>query len=84
VANLTPVPREGYRVGLPEGGRWREVLNTDGAEWGGSGVGNMGGVEAEEFPWHGRSHSALMTLPPLGVLWFTRDVTTNSSPGSVS
>ena len=71
VANLTPVPRYGYRIGLPAGGRWQEVLNSDAEEWGGSGVGNLGGVEAEEYPWHGRDHSAPLTLPPLGVLWLS-------------
>jgi 1,4-alpha-glucan branching enzyme len=70
VMNLTPIPREGYRVGLPRGGRWREVLNTDAQQYGGSGVGNFGGVDAEDLPWHAQSHSAAMTLPPLGVLWF--------------
>ena len=68
--NLTPVPREGYRVGLPRGGRWREVLNTDAEIYGGSGVGNFGGVDAEELAWHGQQHSAALSLPPLGVLWF--------------
>jgi 1,4-alpha-glucan branching enzyme len=70
VMNLTPVPREGYRVGLPHGGRWREVLNTDAEIYGGSGVGNLGGVDAEELAWHGQQHSAAMSMPPLGVLWF--------------
>jgi len=70
VMNLTPVPRDGYRVGLPRGGRWREVLNTDAEVYGGSGVGNLGGVDAEELPWHGQQHSAALSLPPLGVLWF--------------
>jgi 1,4-alpha-glucan branching enzyme len=69
IANMTPVPRENYRVGLPTAGRWREVLNTDGAEWGGSGVGNSGTIEAEAEPWHGLSASAVVTLPPLAVLW---------------
>ena len=71
VANLTPVPRYDYRIGLPSGGRWREVLNTDAGEWGGSGVGNLGGVDAEPSRWHGRPYSAGLTLPPLGVLWLT-------------
>jgi 1,4-alpha-glucan branching enzyme len=71
VANLTPVVREGYRVGLPGEGRWTEVLNTDAAAYGGSNVGNLGGVDAEDRPWHGQQWSAEMTLPPLGVLWFT-------------
>ncbi|MDY7104189.1 MAG: 1,4-alpha-glucan branching protein GlgB [Actinomycetota bacterium] len=69
VANLTPVPRHGYRIGLPEAGRWLEVLNTDDSRFGGSGVTNGGTVEAEELAWHGCAHSAVMTLPPLGVVW---------------
>jgi 1,4-alpha-glucan branching enzyme len=69
IANLTPVPRYGYRVGLPAPGRWVELLNTDGAEWGGSGVGNGGSVYAEPAPWHGQPHSAAVVLPPLSVLW---------------
>jgi 1,4-alpha-glucan branching enzyme len=71
VCNLTPVPREGYRVGLPRGGRWNEVLNTDAEQYGGSGVGNGGSVETEPLPWHGQPMSAALTLPPLGVLWLT-------------
>jgi 1,4-alpha-glucan branching enzyme len=71
VANFTPVPRYGYRVGLPAPGRWREILNTDAIEWGGSGVGNYGAVEATEITWHGQTWSAALTLPPLGVLWLT-------------
>jgi 1,4-alpha-glucan branching enzyme len=69
VANLTPVPRHGYRLGLPQGGRWREVLNTDAAVYGGGDVGNLGGVECEPMPWMGQSNSALITIPPLGVIW---------------
>jgi 1,4-alpha-glucan branching enzyme len=69
VANLTPVVREGYRVGLPRAGRWREVVNTDAEAYGGSGVGNMGGVETEPLAWHAREQSAALRLPPLGVLW---------------
>jgi len=69
VANLSPVPREGYRVGLPNGGAWSEVLNTDSTFYGGSGVGNLGAVRAEETPWHDQPCSALVTLPPLGVVW---------------
>jgi 1,4-alpha-glucan branching enzyme len=69
VANLTPVPHHGYRVGLPRPGRWVEVLNTDAAEFGGSGLGNGGVVVAEEQAWHGLDSSASVTLPPLGVLW---------------
>jgi 1,4-alpha-glucan branching enzyme len=69
VANLSPVPRDRYRVGLPEGGSWTEVLNTDSLYYGGTGVGNLGVVEAEEHGWHGQTYSADVTLPPLGVVW---------------
>ncbi len=73
VANLSPVPRESYRLGLPHEGRWREVLNTDSGLYGGSGVGNLGAVEAEGKPWHDRAASALVTVPPLGVVWLQPD-----------
>ncbi len=69
VANLSPVVREGFRLGLPRGGTFREVINTDAEDYGGSGVGNLGRVEAEPIPWHGLGHSALVRLPPLGVVW---------------
>jgi 1,4-alpha-glucan branching enzyme len=69
VCNLSPVPRERYRVGMPAPGRWREALNTDSTYYGGSDVGNLGGVEAEGVPWHDQAYSAELTLPPLGVVW---------------
>jgi 1,4-alpha-glucan branching enzyme len=69
VCNLSPVPRQDYRVGMPRAGAWREVLNTDAPEYGGSGVGNPGAVEAEAVPWHDQPFSAELTLPPLGVVW---------------
>ncbi|MGH3026528.1 MAG: alpha amylase C-terminal domain-containing protein, partial [Gaiellaceae bacterium] len=69
VANLSPVPREGYRIGLPHDGAWSEALNTDSTYYGGSGVGNLGAVQAEEISWHNQRCSALLTLPPLGVVW---------------
>jgi 1,4-alpha-glucan branching enzyme len=69
IANLAPVPRERYRVGLPKGGEWEELLNTDSAYYGGSGLGNMGKVRAEDLPWHDQPHSAVLTLPPLAVVW---------------
>jgi 1,4-alpha-glucan branching enzyme len=69
VANLSPVPRQGYRVGLPAGGPWIEVLNTDAVAFGGSGVGNGGSAHAGNDPWHGQPFSAELTLPPLGVIW---------------
>jgi len=70
VCNFTPVPRLGYRVGVPHGGYWREMLNSDAREYAGSGMGNLGGVNAEEIPQHGRPFSLKLTLPPLGALFF--------------
>jgi len=69
VCNLSPVPRYGYRLGLPRSGRWWEALNTDSEFFGGSGVGNLGAVEADATPWHEQPFSAEVTLPPLGVVW---------------
>jgi 1,4-alpha-glucan branching enzyme len=69
VANLSPIPREGYRVGLPRSGRWIEALNTDSRHYGGGDVGNGGSVEAEPIGWHDQQFSAELTLPPLGVVW---------------
>ena len=68
-ANLSPVPRDRYRVGLPRAGRWIEALNTDSARYGGSDVSNADGIAAEPIPWHGQSASAEVTLPPLAVVW---------------
>ncbi len=70
VSNFTPVPRQGYRIGVPQGGRWVERLNTDAGAYGGSGMGNGGGAEAEASPWHGRPFSLLLTLPPLSTVLF--------------
>jgi 1,4-alpha-glucan branching enzyme len=67
--NFTPVPRIGYRMGVPHGGLWRESLNTDSVHYGGSGMGNFGAVQAEGIPAHGFPFSLRLTLPPLGVLW---------------
>ncbi|HEY1634644.1 MAG TPA: 1,4-alpha-glucan branching protein GlgB [Acidimicrobiales bacterium] len=78
VANLSPIPRHGYRVGLPLGGEWREAVNTDATQFGGSGVGNGGSVLASDTSWHGLDHSAELNLPPLGVLWLSAPV---SEPG---
>jgi len=69
VCNFTPVPRIGYRLGVPSGGFWRELLNSDAREYGGSGMGNAGGVMAEEQPVHGRPYSLNLTLPPLAALF---------------
>jgi 1,4-alpha-glucan branching enzyme len=69
VANLSPMPRTEFRVGLPKPGEYAEVLNTDAAPYGGTNTGNLGTVAAEDRPWHGLDHSADLTLPPLGVVW---------------
>jgi len=69
LVNFSPVVRHHWRVPLPVGGAWREVLNTDAEFYGGSGVGNLGGVEAVEEPLHGRAFSAALTLPPLAAVW---------------
>ena len=69
VYNFTPVPRLTYRLGVPSGGYWREILNSDGKEYGGSGMGNLGGVTAEEGPVHGRPYSLNLTLPPLSAVF---------------
>ena len=68
--NLTPMPHERFRVGLPAAGAWREALNSDAEVYGGSGAGNLGRVEADPTPWHDRSHSAEIVLPPLACLFF--------------
>jgi len=70
--NFTPVPRPGYRVGAPEAGFYEEVFNTDAREFGGSGVGNPLGFDAEPVPCHGREHSFRLTLPPLAVVVFRK------------
>ena len=68
--NFTPVVREGYRMGVPRGGFWREALNSDSQLYGGGNVGNSGGVMAEERPWHGQPFSLRITLPPLAAVFF--------------
>jgi 1,4-alpha-glucan branching enzyme len=72
VCNFTPVPRHNYRVGVTAGGYWREVLNSDSRQYGGSGQGNFGGVEATPVPMHGKYHSLSITLPPLGMVVFKK------------
>jgi 1,4-alpha-glucan branching enzyme len=71
VFNFTPVPRPAYRVGVPRAGRWTEVLNGDAPIYGGSGLGNLGGVEAVAEPWHGQPWSLTLSLPPLAALFLT-------------
>ncbi len=74
VCNLSPVLREGYRVGFPQAGRWQEVLNSDATQYGGTGALN-GTVEADGQPWHDQPTSAALTLPPLGVVWLAPEPT---------
>jgi 1,4-alpha-glucan branching enzyme len=69
VANFSGSPHQDYRIGLPSTGAWREVVNTDASVYGGSGWGNQGEITAGAKPWHGRPASALVQLPPAGVIW---------------
>ena len=73
VSNMAPVVHEDYRLGLPHAGSWTEIVNTDALDYGGSGVGNLGRVEATDDPWHGRPASARMVLPPLASVWLRWD-----------
>ncbi len=73
VSNLSPVPRDDYRLGLPHAGRWVEVLNTDAEPYGGSGLGNMGAVETDGVSWHGRPASVSLVLPPLATIYLRHD-----------
>ena len=72
--NFTPVPRYNYQIGIPMAGRWRELLNSDAPLYGGSGQGNLGGVEAVPVSMHGHMHSVTLTLPPLGALFLKPEV----------
>jgi 1,4-alpha-glucan branching enzyme len=68
--NFTPVPRHNYRVGVPQIGYWREILNSDSEVYGGAGFGNLGGTHAERIPAHGRDYSLNLIVPPLGAVFF--------------
>jgi 1,4-alpha-glucan branching enzyme len=70
VCNMTPIERTGHRIGVPEAGRWVEVLNSDAAVYGGGGRGNLGFAETEQVASHGRANSLSLTLPPLSTLFF--------------
>src|SRR6266566_384487 len=70
VCNFTPILRKNYRLGVPKRGRWKEILNSDALEYGGSGQGNLGGVDADQHPFHRRKDSMSITLPPLSCLFF--------------
>jgi 1,4-alpha-glucan branching enzyme len=85
VANFADTPNRNYRMGLPFAGRWREVLNTDAELYGGSGVSNFGAVEAEQREWRGWPASAVLQLPPSGVLWLAQpDDMPHSAPAEAS
>jgi 1,4-alpha-glucan branching enzyme len=71
VCNATPVVRRNYRIGVPENGFWKEALNSDSKDYGGSGQGNLGGVEAVPVAIHGHFQSLTLTLPPLATVIFT-------------
>ncbi len=82
VANFTPVMRTGYRVGVPQSGFWHELLNSDSDVYGGSGVGNLGGVEADPIPFHNQPFSVSLTLPPLAIVYLgQRRPTIGVAPG---
>jgi 1,4-alpha-glucan branching enzyme len=71
--NFTPVPRQGYRIGVPESGVYRELANSDAECYGGGNLGNGAGLQSEEQPWMGYPHSIVVTLPPLAGLILKRD-----------
>jgi 1,4-alpha-glucan branching enzyme len=73
VCNFTPVPRENYLLGVPRPGYWKEALNSDASFYGGSGMGNYGGVDSHPVPAHGRYHAIRITLPPLAILFFKHE-----------
>jgi 1,4-alpha-glucan branching enzyme len=72
--NFTPIPRHNYLIGVPRDGRWAEILNTDADHYGGSGQGNLGGVDAAPIPSHGYLHSVSVTIPPLGGVFLKSEV----------
>ena len=80
--NFTPVPREGYRLGVPVGGTWGEIANSDAEAYGGSGVGNLGAVEASDVESHGRPWSVALTLPPLGAVMLESPSPASSPDGA--
>ena len=73
VCNFTPVPRYHYKIGVPRDGSWRELLNSDEKIYGGSGLGNQGGVKADSSACHGKKYSLTLTLPPLGVFFLKNE-----------
>jgi 1,4-alpha-glucan branching enzyme len=73
VANFTPVPRYNYRLGVPEDTHWKEILNSDAKQYGGSGMGNFGGVDSTPVPYHGEDFSINILIPPLGIVMFAKE-----------
>ena len=73
VCNMTPVPRHGYRVGVPLAGGWREIFNSDSDFYGGSNVGNSGNVETATIAMHGHPQSVELILPPLATIYLRHD-----------
>ena len=73
VCNMTPVPRQGYRIGVPHAGGWREILNTDSGYYGGSNIGNEGRVETSAVAAHGQPQSVELALPPLSTIFLRHD-----------
>jgi len=84
IANFAGQPHDDYRVGLPFAGRWSELVNTDASVYGGSGVGNFGAVWATDDSWHGRPASAVLRVPPTGVLWLLGEPEGSSSTGETA
>ncbi len=80
--NFTPVPRQPYRVGIPQPGFWREIFNSDAAVYGGGSIGNLGGVWSEATPMHGRPNSLNLTIPPLGAVFLKYEPHAGRSNGS--
>ncbi len=81
LANFAGIPHEDYRLGLPRAGRWEETVNTDAEVYTGSGVGNLGGVDAVAEPWHGQPASVSLRVPPLGTLWLRHAGPPPARPG---
>jgi len=75
--NMTPTVRSDYRVGVPQGGSWGEILNSDAEVYGGSNVGNGSHINAEDVSWHGRPASLRLTLPPLAAILLTPNAAAN-------
>ena len=73
LVNATPIVRHNYRLGVPKPGFYREIINTDSETYGGSNVGNLGGVKSEAVEWMGREQSILIQLPPLATVAFKRE-----------